>query len=182
MTAEKQPVTVTVQRSRAEQARILWEQRAARIAERKLPDIQEAMVAKVNRFFEGVDLSTPGVSENGAIDISIRDEDDERKATASANGLKLASISIWKNPNSENFDATDKRSRIYTLSGSANGVRVELGYITPSVDYYTGEEFEGSFHGRVFLGNDTPVNRAYGRVINDPLQIQVIAAALGITA
>lgn len=182
MRREKGPVSITIEISRERQAQILLAQRAARNAEKKLPLVQTAMMERVSSIFEGVDLSASGLHRQGALDIEIKDpvdeSDDEKKATARINGMKVATLSIWKNPDATSFDVADERGRIYTLCGMLGDTRVELGYHTPSVDALTGDPYEAMFYGRIFRKDDTPVNRAQGRIIESPREILAIGQAL----
>src|SRR3989344_2033790 len=134
MTREKDPVLITIQISREKQAQILLAQRAARNAEKKLPIVQTAMLERVDSIFEGVDLSVPGLHKQGALDIEIKDpvdeSDHEKKETARVNGMKVATLAIWKRPGATSFDVTDESSRIYALCGILGDTRVELNYHT----------------------------------------------------
>lgn len=177
MSKERSPIEVTVLIPRDKYAQMLLEKRKAARAERLMPQVESVLISRVESFFQGIDLSVQGMRREGLLDYKITEEEHERRAVASANGIELATLAIWRRSDSEGFE--NESSRIYTLSGFSGQNRIDLHFSTASTDEVTGEEYGSRLYGRVTRPS---TERFMGTIVESPKDILSIAKKLGLSA
>jgi hypothetical protein len=163
-------VPLFIRRSALAKAKL--EQREITRAEKRMPEVAQALEQRVKEIFQGVDLAKLGEFRQGIFDIAIKEDGDEKQAFAGINRALVAQMSIWKYPDAESF--TDESSRIYTIFGSIEGVPIEFSYGTESKNKQTGEVFEGSLCVRTHDENGSAI------IINTPRPILAIAKDFGL--